>query len=70
MKAKSRRKSVKWHPKEGQDSDTLKKSLEKDDMIDSIKSEILSRKTYDFLVAKANITTVGAERTEILEEEK
>ncbi|MDP1992148.1 MAG: trigger factor [Syntrophales bacterium] len=54
----------------GQDSDILKKTLEKDDMIDSIKSEILSRKTHDFLVAKANITKVGAERTEILEGEK
>jgi trigger factor len=54
----------------GQDSDILKKSLEKDGMLDSIKSEILSRKTHDFLVAKANITKVGAERAEILEGEK
>ena len=57
-------------PQKGQDFDTLKKSLEKDDMIDSIKSEILSRKTHEFLVAKANITKVGAERTGILEGEK
>jgi len=54
----------------GQDFDTLKKSLEKDDMIDSIKSEILSRKTYDFLVAKAHMTKVRPERTGILEGEK
>ena len=54
----------------GQDVDTLKKSLEKDDMVDSIKSEILSRKTYDFLAAKAQITTVKTEKTGKPEEEK
>lgn len=45
----------------GQDAETLKKTLEKDDMVDSIRSEILSRKTYDFLAAKAHITAVTAE---------
>ncbi len=54
----------------GQDVDTLKKSLEKDDMIDSIKSEILSRKTYDFLVAKAHMTMVKGEKAGRPEEEK
>lgn len=43
-----------------QDYDTLKKSLEKEDLIDGIKSELLSRKTYEFLIEKARITTVGA----------
>ena len=51
----------------GQDSDILKKSLEKDDMMDGIKSEILSRKTHDFLVAKAHMSKVEPERTGNLE---
>jgi trigger factor len=53
-----------------QDSETLKKSLEKEDLIDSIKSEILSRKTYEFLIEKAHITTVSANKTEMPEETK
>jgi trigger factor len=53
-----------------QDYTTLRKSLEKEDLIDSIKSEILSRKTYDFLKAKAHITTVSAKKTEIPEGKK
>ncbi len=53
-----------------QDYETLKKSLEKDDLIDNIRIEILNRKTYEFLEAKAKITTVGAERTGIPEEGK
>ncbi len=52
-----------------QDYETLKKSLEKDDLIDSIKSEILSRKTYEFLIEKAHITTV-ANKAGIAEEVK
>jgi trigger factor len=52
------------------DSETLKKSLEKEDLIDSIKSEILSRKTYEFLIEKAHITTVSANNTEMPEETK
>lgn len=47
-----------------QNIETLKQSLEKDDLIDGIKSEILSRKTYEFLLEKAHITTVGASQTE------
>jgi trigger factor len=53
-----------------QDIDILKKSLENDDMIDSIHSEILSRKTYDFLLAKAHITTVSEGKTGKPEGEK
>jgi trigger factor len=53
-----------------QDSETLKKSLEKEDLIESIKSEILSRKTYEFLIEKAHITTVSVNITEIPEEAK
>jgi trigger factor len=51
-----------------QDIETLKKSLEKEDMLDGIASEILSRKTYEFLLEKAHITTVSAENPEIPEE--
>ena len=54
----------------GQDFDTLKKSLEKDDLIDNIQSEILSRKTYDFLIAKAHMTQSKEEKTGILEGKK
>ncbi len=46
-----------------QDYETLKKSLEKDDLIDNIRSEILNRKTYEFLEAKAKVTTVRNEKT-------
>ncbi|OHE22566.1 MAG: trigger factor [Syntrophus sp. RIFOXYC2_FULL_54_9] len=53
-----------------QDFETFKKSLEKEDLMDSIKSEILSRKTYEFLLEKAHITTVGAKKAEIAEETK
>lgn len=53
-----------------QDYETLKKSLEKEDLIDGIKSEILSRKTYEFLMEKARITTVSAQKTGIPEEGK
>lgn len=50
-----------------QDYDTLKKSLEKDDMIDNIRSEILSRKTYEFLEGKARITMVASKRKNLEE---
>jgi trigger factor len=42
----------------GQDYETLKKSLEKDDLVDNVRSEILSRKTYEFLEAKAQVVAV------------
>jgi trigger factor len=51
-----------------QDYETLKKSLEKEDLIDSIKSELQSRKTYEFLMEKAKITTVSAKITGTPEE--
>jgi trigger factor len=41
-----------------QDYATLRKSLEKEDLIDNIRSEIINRKAYAFLEAKANVTTV------------
>jgi trigger factor len=53
-----------------QDYETLRKSLEKDDLIENIQSEILNRKTYEFLEAKAKVTTVRTEKKEIPEEEK
>jgi trigger factor len=53
-----------------QDFDALKKSLEKDDLIENIKSEILSQKTYEFIVAKATVNTIRTEKSTILEEVK
>jgi trigger factor len=53
-----------------QDYDTLKKSLEKDDLMDNIRSEILSRKTYEFLESKANETSVRNEKMNAPEEKK
>jgi hypothetical protein len=48
----------------------LKKSLDKDDLIDNIRSEILNRKTYEFLEAKAKVTTVRNEKKQMTEEGK
>jgi hypothetical protein len=48
----------------------LKKSLEKDDFIDNIRSEILNRKTYEFLETKANVTMVRNEEKGMSEELK
>jgi trigger factor len=53
-----------------QDYETLRKSLEKDDLIDNIRSEILNRKTYAFLEAKAKVTTVRTEKKGIPEGKK
>jgi trigger factor len=53
-----------------QDYDVLKKSLEKDDVIDSIRSEIINRKTYDFLEANAKVTMVKSEMKNTMEDEK
>ena len=53
-----------------QDYETLRKSLEKDDLIDNIRSEILNRKTYAFLETKAQVTTVRTEKKGIPEGEK
>jgi trigger factor len=53
-----------------QDSETLKNTMEKEDLIDGIKSEILSRKTYEFLIEKAHIITVSGNKKEIPEATK
>ena len=54
-----------------QDYLTLRESLEKKDMIDSIRSELINRKTYAFLEAKANVKTgVRTETKGIQEGEK
>ena len=54
-----------------QDYVTLRESLEKKDMIDSIRSELINRKTYAFLEAKANVKTgVRTETKGIQEGEK
>jgi trigger factor len=51
-----------------QNYETLKKSLDKDDLIDNIRSEILNRKTYEFLEAKAKVTAVRGEKKDMKEE--
>jgi hypothetical protein len=48
----------------------MKKSLEKDDLLEGIQSEILSRKTHDFLVAKANLSTIKTEKAGNVEGKK
>jgi trigger factor len=53
-----------------QDYETLKKSLEKDDLIDNIRSEILNRKTYEFLETNAKVITVKNEKKQMTEEGK
>jgi trigger factor len=53
-----------------QDYESFKKSLEKDGLIENIKSEILSRKTYEFLAAKAMVTVIKNEKAGVPEEEK
>ncbi len=48
-----------------QDYESLKKSLEKDDLIDNIRSEILNRKTYEFLAVESDDNSVqGDEKKE------
>jgi trigger factor len=53
-----------------QDYETLKKSLDKDNLTDTIRSEILNRKTYKFLEAKAKVATVRKEKMDMPEEGK
>ena len=53
-----------------QDYETLKKSLDKGDLIDNIRSEILNRKTYKFLEAKAKVTTARNEKKDMPEDGK
>jgi hypothetical protein len=53
-----------------QDYETLRKSLDKDNLIDNIRSEILNRKTYEYLKAKAKVNIVTNEKKDTLEERK
>lgn len=53
-----------------QDYESFKKALEKDDLIENIKSEILKRKTYEFLAAKAVVTVIKNGKAGVPEEEK
>ena len=48
-----------------QDYQTLRKSLEKDGLIENIRSEIINLKTYEFIEANANITLCELEKVEI-----
>lgn len=41
-----------------QDYDAFRKSLEKDDLLENIRSEILTGKTYEFMEMKGHVTTV------------
>ncbi len=54
----------------GKDPETVRKELEKDDLIENVRSELLNRKTYEFLKANATITPVKKELTSIPEEGK
>ncbi len=47
----------------GETVEAVRKALEKDDLLDSIRSEILNRQTYDFLESKANVKTAGTKST-------
>jgi len=53
-----------------QDYGTLKKSLEKDDLIENVRSKLLSRKTYELLEEKATITSIRKENSKIPEKGK
>ncbi len=53
-----------------QDYESFKKSLEKDSLIENVKNEILTRKTYQFLAAKAVVTVIKNEKIGVPEEEK
>jgi trigger factor len=53
-----------------QDYEALRKSLDKDDLLDNIQSEILNRKTYEFLEANAKVNIVRREKNDIFKEGK
>jgi trigger factor len=53
-----------------QDYEVLRKTLEKDDLLDSIRSEILNRKTYEFLEDNAKVSIIRSEKKDILKEDK
>ena len=54
----------------GQDVDSLKASLAKDNALDGIREDVLSRKTYEFLASKAKITLKQPETSGLAEEAK
>ncbi|MCK9363300.1 MAG: trigger factor [Syntrophales bacterium] len=47
-----------------QDYETFRKSLEKDNLVENIRGELINRKTYEFIESKANITVREAEKIE------
>jgi len=53
-----------------QDYGTLKKSFEKDDLIENVRSKLLSRKTYELLEEKATITSIRKDNSKIPEKGK
>ena len=53
-----------------QDYETLRKSLEKDNLVENIRGELMNRKTYEFIEAKANVTVREAEKIESGDAEK
>ncbi len=53
-----------------QDYETLRKSLAKEERIDDIRGEILNRKTYEFLEAKAKVRIVRHQENDMPKEEK
>lgn len=56
--------------KRGQDYQTVREKLEKDDLAENIRSVLLNRKTYEFLREKATITPIRKQNTESAEEGK
>jgi len=54
----------------GQNVETVKESLAKDNILDNIREDILSRKTYEFLSSKAKITVKKPETNGTAEEGK
>jgi len=51
-----------------QDYEALRKSLDKDGLLDNIRSEILNQKTYEFLAANAKVNIVRREKNDIFKE--
>jgi len=54
----------------GKDPETVRKELEKDDLIDNVRSELLNRKTYAFLKENARIKPIKKVEAPIPEEGK
>jgi len=55
---------------QSQDYETLRKSMEKDGLIENVRSEIVNLKTYEFIEAHANLTLRELEKVEIGGSEK